>query len=70
MENPEIAIASLVEKVKKVMVKGTTTPPPPIPPMFESAITIVRMMMPKNSDPKIGKMPLCSQVCEIVLHSK
>lgn len=70
MQKPEIAIASLVVNKKKVIVKGTTAPPPPMPPMFERASTTVKTMMPRNSMPRIGKMPLCSQWWLCGLHSK
>jgi hypothetical protein len=57
---PDIAIASLVEKLKNIIVKGTTAPPPPIPPMVDSVIKITITKSPKNSRPIIGKMSLCT----------
>jgi hypothetical protein len=41
-----------------------------MPPMFERARTIVNMMIPINSSPKMGKIHLCSHYRVSWLHSK
>ena len=64
IEKPEMAMASLVVKLKNIIVKGTTAPPPPIPPMVERVMSTTKTRSPRNSSPVIGKMSLCKQVCE------
>ena len=62
IENPEIAMAPFIEKPKKVMQRGMTTPPPPMPAIVLKAMIIGKMINPANSEPKIGKMLLWTQM--------
>ena len=63
IENPEIGIAYLVDKLKNVIHKGITTPPPPIPAIVHRAIITDNTIRPIISCNVIGKTPLRSQIC-------
>lgn len=58
IENPDIAIANLVDITKKVISIGVTTPPPPTPAIVDNDIKTESTTSPIISFIYGGKAPL------------
>ena len=59
---PEIAVASLNSKTKKICKIGIVIPPPPMPATVQSIIKIERVTSPTISMVSGGNKSLCLQI--------